>query len=152
MTRYEKKNHPGPWKVIDILFVLIISACGRTDWLFGCLISNVNRFVEMEYVKDHSNSLTFICDRERMKSANVMTDKKPQTGREALRSPLRFCFATNDSELHRYCVFHFSPSTLEHTQICWHGLNRLNSQLRIKVNSLLRAIICKISRASFLPW
>lgn len=75
MTRYEKNNnHPWPWKVIVILLLLLISsACRRIDWLFGCLISNVNRSVEMEYIIDYSDSLTFICDRETVKSANVVT-------------------------------------------------------------------------------
>lgn len=82
----------------------------------------------------------------------ITTDRSRGSSVSALRSPLRFHFATNDSELHLYCLFLFGPSTPEHTQICWHGLNRLNSQLRIIVNSLLRTIVCKISRASFVPW
>lgn len=155
MTRYEKNNnHLLSWGVIVILLLLISSSCCRIYWLFGCLIPNVNHSAlcgiyywsqwQFFFYLRQRNSKKCKCD-----DSCITTDRPRGPSVSAPRSPLRFCFATNDSELHLYCVFHFGPSTPEHTQICWHGLNR---QLRIKGNSLLRTIICKISTASFVPW
>lgn len=91
--------------------------------MFGCLIPNVNGSVQMEYIIDHGDSLTLVCDRETVKSANVMTVAQPQTGRAARvcrrRDPL-FDFASQQMTLSCTFIvsFHSAPSTPEHTHIC----------------------------------